>query len=534
MERMMKFIKALVLAVILVVALSTCMNPFDFVAAVTDEVMVAKDMYLEVTEVTPVKNTAAFNPETPILIEFDRAIDLASVTSSSVVISPAENWPEPTFDTGTNTLMIKPYSLEGGAPYTITINSGVKGIDGSVVRTPYIWNFSTDNLPTGGLVIKDRLTLSATYSTIYTNERYVDLAIEANGVVNQMRYSQTSFLKANDTLIWETVDDLKEDYELELGSDGERTVYIQFRKYSISPAIDLRTEVKSDTIILDTAAPVVTLNNPPTYFNGEPGGWTSDISITEAGSGVASHAWSRYSGTDVNFSTTNQLNTTVTCSIEGSTRIRLAVKDTAENTGFYTSPAIPIDLTDPTAPSVTGTASPGTILPSYSWTPGGGGNGTYRRNLDGGAWTEPATTPYSSASMTFGLHTFYVQERDDAGNWSSSGSYQYFYYPTYLRPEQASTGVSRQPLFVFGEGEVPKYTTCQIYGGTDSRKLELWTPEAVPLVKTWSITWATIAAQRVAPELLPGLTKFYWTFVLLIREEKLYTSPIYSFTTAKY
>jgi hypothetical protein len=133
--------------------------------------------------------------------------------------------------------------------------------------------------------------------------------------------------------------------------------------------------------------------------------------------------------------------------------------------------------------------------------------------------------------MTFGLHTLYVQERDDAGNWSPSGSYQYFRYPTFLRPEQASTGVSPTPLFVVGEGTLPKYTTCQIYGGTDSRRLVLWTPEPIPLVKTWSMTWATIAAQRVAPEILVG--KYYWKYVLVIGEEKPYTSPIYNFTSTK-
>jgi hypothetical protein len=135
--------------------------------------------------------------------------------------------------------------------------------------------------------------------------------------------------------------------------------------------------------------------------------------------------------------------------------------------------------------------------------------------------------------MTFGLHTFYVQERDDAGNWSPSGYYQYFYYPTYLRPEQASTGVSPTPLFVIGEDIVPKYTTCQIYGGTDSRRLVLWTPEAV-LLKTWKIPWAAIVAQRVAPEILDGNTRYYWKYVLSIGEGKPSTSPIYYFITIKY
>ena len=58
------------------ITLSTCVNPFNWLAEVSDEVMLAKDMYLQVNEVTPAKNTMAFNPEAPILIEFDWGIDL--------------------------------------------------------------------------------------------------------------------------------------------------------------------------------------------------------------------------------------------------------------------------------------------------------------------------------------------------------------------------------------------------------------------------------------------------------------------------
>ncbi len=43
MERMMKCIKAILVTGILVVALSTCVNPFNWLAEVSDEVMLAKD-----------------------------------------------------------------------------------------------------------------------------------------------------------------------------------------------------------------------------------------------------------------------------------------------------------------------------------------------------------------------------------------------------------------------------------------------------------------------------------------------------------
>ena len=127
-----------------------------------------------------------------------------------------------------------------------------------------------------------------------------------------MRYSQTSFTKDDGAVVWGTVAGSVEDpTDWRCGSDGERTVYIQFRKYSISPPVDLRTEVKADSIILDTTAPTIVLNNPPTYIGTS--GWTSDITVTEVGSGISTYAWSiTTGGTLATINPTDQRNTTVT------------------------------------------------------------------------------------------------------------------------------------------------------------------------------------------------------------------------------
>jgi hypothetical protein len=89
---------------------------------------------------------------------------------------------------------------------------------------------------------------------------------------------------------------------------------------------------------------------------------------------------------------------------------------------------IVIDITPPTAPSVSGSSPTNDTTPTWSWSSGGGGNGTYRYKLDNsdlssGANLTTATnytsvTPFSDGSS----HTLYVQERDAAGNWSGSGS----------------------------------------------------------------------------------------------------------------
>ena len=71
---------------------------------------------------------------------------------------------------------------------------------------------------------------------------------------------------------------------------------------------------------------------------------------------------------------------------------------------------------------------PTTRTPTWTWTSGGGGgSGNYRYKLDDSDLTTGATevaglefTPTSDLSDD--THTLYVQERDEAGNWSATGS----------------------------------------------------------------------------------------------------------------
>ena len=86
MERMKKVLAAVVIAASLLV-FSTCDNPVDMLAEVEVKVMQANDRYLEVENILiPVDGTGLFNPTGTIEITFDRAIDLGSVTPSTVII----------------------------------------------------------------------------------------------------------------------------------------------------------------------------------------------------------------------------------------------------------------------------------------------------------------------------------------------------------------------------------------------------------------------------------------------------------------
>jgi len=86
-----------------------------------------------------------------------------------------------------------------------------------------------------------------------------------------------------------------------------------------------------------------------------------------------------------------------------------------------------IDATSPNAPNVSGSAITNDATPTWTWTPGGGGIGAYRYKLDNSDLTTGASTTtatdYIASIQPEGSHTLYVQERDDVGNWSNTGSF---------------------------------------------------------------------------------------------------------------
>ncbi|NUN05127.1 MAG: hypothetical protein HUU57_05140 [Bdellovibrio sp.] len=85
-----------------------------------------------------------------------------------------------------------------------------------------------------------------------------------------------------------------------------------------------------------------------------------------------------------------------------------------------------VDMTAPLAP-IMGADGEAGRKPTWSWTSGGGGNGTYRFKLNdadmsSGTTETSALTHTPLFDLPFGSHTLYVQERDAAGNWSVSAT----------------------------------------------------------------------------------------------------------------
>ncbi|MFC1839664.1 leucine-rich repeat domain-containing protein [Thermodesulfobacteriota bacterium] len=124
--------------------------------------------------------------------------------------------------------------------------------------------------------------------------------------------------------------------------------------------------------------------------------------------------------------TTNTSYTPDNALSEGSHTLYVQERDTAGNWSGSGSKEIVVDITPPGVPAVTGATPTSDRTPTWSWTSGGEGNGTYRYKLDDSDLTsgavEMANTSYTADNaLSDGSYTLYVQERDAAGNWSGSG-----------------------------------------------------------------------------------------------------------------
>ena len=202
--------------------------------------------------------------------------------------------------------------------------------------------------------------------------------------------------------------------------DGRYIFYVQERDASGNWSVS-----GNCTFIVDTLAP----NAPSVQGPSSPSN-NSRLVWTWSGGGGGAHlyrcgyaedAWLATDVSATSFSSEQNLS-------EGSHTLYVQERDEAGNWSGSGSYAITVDSIPPNAPAVSGTPSPtANALPSWTWVSGGnGGVGQYRFGFAEGAWladnaTAVAFTP--AAPLPDGMNTLFVQERDEAGNWSASGSF---------------------------------------------------------------------------------------------------------------
>ena len=185
-------------------------------------------------------------------------------------------------------------------------------------------------------------------------------------------------------------------------------------------------------VIIDPSGPAFTVDSVSTPIvtgttptNDTTPTWTQ----TTGGGGNGTYRY-KLDNSDLSSGATETTNASYTPSSaisEGSHTLYVQELDNANNWSNSGSKEIVIDITAPSNPAVTGTSPTNDATPTWIWTSGGGGNGTYRYKLDNsdlssGATETTSTNFTSSNALSEGRHTLYVQEQDNAGNWSNTGS----------------------------------------------------------------------------------------------------------------
>ena len=207
-----------------------------------------------------------------------------------------------------------------------------------------------------------------------------------------------------------------------VSGDGDLTVAVSTSSDVEDLAGNPLASSTDDTVTLDNSAPTAptvagttpTTDDTPTWSWTAGGGGNGTFQYqldSEAG------AWTETTDTDW---------TPGSALSDGTHTLYVQERDDAENWSDSGSFAIDVDTEAPNAPTVNGTIVTNDTTPLWGWSTGGGGNGTFRHQLDSeaGAWTETTDNTWTPASaLSDGSHILYVQERDDAGNWSSSGSF---------------------------------------------------------------------------------------------------------------
>lgn len=178
---------ALLAAVAAASLLLTSCSPTNLIALLTDEVKLANNKYLIVEDFTPANSATDVNPGQAVKVQFDRPVDMATVSASTVQFSPMTDIDsfDYEFNSSTNTLSILAYPLfSNETTYTVTLMPALHGSDGSTIRDEVIWSYETGTFPNGGVKING----DAAY---VTNTDPVTLTVTTNDAVTRYRTAKT-------------------------------------------------------------------------------------------------------------------------------------------------------------------------------------------------------------------------------------------------------------------------------------------------------------------------------------------------------
>ncbi|HKP97321.1 MAG TPA: Ig-like domain-containing protein [Fibrobacteria bacterium] len=225
-------------------------------------------------------------------------------------------------------------------------------------------------------------------------------------------------------------------------SDGPHTLYVQEQDSAGNWSATGTASVTVD--LTPPAAPKVSLGQPsPTNLpkpvwtwvgggNAGMGLFRSKLDDSVLTSGAAS-------GTPLSFTPDAALK-------EGKHILYVQERDSAGNWSVSGMAQVILDFTPPAAPLMDSTPyyPLNSLKPVWTWKTGGEGTRVFRYRLDNsdltGAAEKMDTMFTPSTSLSEGKHTFYIQERDAAGNWSVTSRKELVLA---LRGALGSTGLTR-------------------------------------------------------------------------------------------
>ncbi|QTA81634.1 Uncharacterized protein dnl_39760 [Desulfonema limicola] len=201
---------------------------------------------------------------------------------------------------------------------------------------------------------------------------------------------------------------------------------------AVDPAENISIPSAALLITIDTLKPELPIDKSATPVNTLKPTWEW-ASGGDAGDGNLTTGIFRYRLDNSDMSTgTQEINSTSltweTNLSEGIHILYVQEKDRAGNWSDAAALTVVIDTTLPAMPNVSSTDITNNVNPLWTWTPGGTGNSIFKYSFNtaitSGAVGPTSDTQYTHASdLEDGSYTLYVQEQDDAGNWSATASF---------------------------------------------------------------------------------------------------------------
>ncbi len=519
------------IAVLAVSLILTCENGFSIIDEIETEVKISNGKFLVIKSVSPLDELTGVDPGTDITITFDRALDMDTVNSGTIIITDnagnEKSWFNPVFENLTNTLTLKTYGLDTTTKHIISV-SGLKGSDNSELQANNIWSFTTGVAPAGSLTLESKNPAS---QSEYTDDATVDAKLTYNEVA-------TRYFISNDLSVldgppeennpdWKVVSSVPFDHSL-TGVEGENKVYVLFR-YLNDQGAYVYSQIKEAEITLDRTPPVVDAGADVLSYTG----FTRAANVTEIN--VKTMHWDRVDEDgpllgDIDFSAPSSATTYVDHnSIDGDYIIRFTVVDKAGNSSFdeinYTVDTEPPGVPSISSPSSGSSSSTGLL---WEWTAVSGDPSNYQCSFDSGTWDDydilSLDYTYIIPRFTVGVgskHTLRVRAEDAAGNLSSYDTYTISYFPStdiYLMPDDGGIKISQSTNI-----DWPDFSgaTGYLFYKKKSTAFNYETPVQV------------FTSFYNPPSNLLSDTTYNWYYkpYKLTTKNILGTSPVYSFTT---